>query len=130
MPDKVVVAVDHLTAASVRRTAVMLLVVAVLASGITLLLIAVFDPLGGARRDDVLSAASVGVTLNGCQKGNELRRAVDEIARIQTNRTALVPRTEPPVIDEDAISITPCRAVVIQATGVDPGPVSDFVGEP
>lgn len=74
--------------------------------------------------------ATVAQTLQGCQRGNELRRAVRIIAEIQKRRAELQPDPPipPPVIDNDAFVINNCRATVIRVTGFDPGGVSNFVG--
>ena len=69
----------------------------------------------------------VGVVLSGCQKGNELRRAVRRITVEQVSRTPAVEGATRPEIDPDAFSTTPCREVVIEQTGVDPGPVANYV---
>lgn len=76
------------------------------------------------------AATNAGVTLNGCQRGNELRRAVAMIAAEQASRTRNVKEANRPGIDPDATSITPCRRVVTIVTGRDPGPVPNFVEAP
>lgn len=78
-------------------------------------------------RIETNTATDVGLTLNGCQKGNELRRAVARIAAEQAARTASIDSAKRPPIDRDALTITPCRRVVEVITGSDPGPVSNFV---
>lgn len=87
-----------------------------------------------ARIDDNVTALAqarqqrVGVVLSGCQRGNELRRAVRQIAQTQAFRINTGPRGgKPPALDPDAFATTPCREVVIEQTGVDPGPVANYV---
>lgn len=74
-----------------------------------------------ASVDDIerAAAATVAQSLTGCQRGNELRRAVRVI-------TGHIPGARARV-DADALTPTDCRYVVLGTTGVDPGPVNDYV---
>lgn len=73
--------------------------------------------------------SSAETTLRGCQRGNELRRAVAQIKSDQTARTgefsSEVQNTE---IDPDAVLIDNCREAVKKVTGVMlPEGTSNFV---
>lgn len=65
-------------------------------------------------------------TLLGCQRGNELRRAVGQIAAEQASRTRKT-GGDRPILDPEAFRIASCRATVIAINGIDPGPVGNFV---
>lgn len=72
--------------------------------------------------------ATVQQTLRGCQRGNELRRAIRQV-QSEFARECPLCRAAQLDIDADAIVIDDCRATVESITGVvlPPG-TSNFVG--
>lgn len=66
-------------------------------------------------------------TVLGCQRGNELRRALHQIASEQARRTTNVDGATRLALDPDAFRIESCQATAIRITGQDPGPISNFV---
>jgi protein-S-isoprenylcysteine O-methyltransferase Ste14 len=83
-----------------------------------------------ANVDDVerVIGATVAQTVLTCERGNELRRAVRAIANEQArDRRASGRGFYVPQLDPDALVIQSCRETAIRVTGIDPGPVGDFV---
>jgi hypothetical protein len=83
-----------------------------------------------AQVDDVerVIGATVAQTVLTCERGNELRRAVRAIATEQArDRRASGKGFHVPQLDPDALVIQSCRETAIRVTGIDPGPVEDFV---
>lgn len=74
-------------------------------------------------------AGTLSQTVQGCQRGNELRRAVLTIRENQAARTGAFGNggVSNQAIDPDAVALFDCRQTTIRVTGQDPGPVSDFV---
>lgn len=68
-------------------------------------------------------------TLRGCQRGNELRRAI-RLFDAEFSRECPLCRAAVIDIDPDAATIDDCRETTERISGVDPGPVSDFVEGP
>jgi hypothetical protein len=65
-------------------------------------------------------------TLVGCQRGNELRRAVAQL-EAEFERDCPLCRVALIDVDPDAVVIDDCRKTTIQITGIDPGEVSNFI---
>lgn len=98
---------------------------ALLSAALVFTVMATLDPLNLSERTNRAEGATIAQTLSGCQKGNELRRAVLSIATEQASRSGAT-EGQKLDLDLDAFTITPCRQVVITITGRDPGHVSNF----